>query len=97
MARRESRHIQGALTVTNASVEVSAFTYDPRDVLIQNNHTTGYVYINLSGDAVADDESGMFIIKPGGSMEFRDISNAVSVMGNIASNAKVTLSTAKTK
>jgi len=58
---------------------------DPVDILIQNNHATAIVYVNLSGNATVS--TTMFMIRGGGSvMRFTNVRNLVSVIGSIASN-----------
>ncbi|MFH1146635.1 MAG: hypothetical protein V1736_02885 [Pseudomonadota bacterium] len=58
---------------------------DPVDVTIQNNDSTGIVYVNLSGDATVSNT--MFMIRPNGdTLSLKNIINNISVIGSISSN-----------
>lgn len=84
-------HVQTPGTVTDSTVEILAATTVQRDVLIQNNHDTATVYINLSGDAVLN--GSMFTLLPkGGFISLPGITNAVSAIGTVASNTRVAIS-----
>ena len=84
-------HYQKAFAVTSTAQSALAAKKIARDVFIQNNHATAIVYVNLSGDAVVQN-AGMFKIWPTGMMTWNQITNAVSVIGDIASNADVCVS-----
>jgi len=45
------REYQKAFTVTTSAQDALAELKNPRNILIQNNHTSAIVYVNLSGDA----------------------------------------------
>ena len=81
------KQFQQAVTVTSTAADILPLNEKGRYVLIQNNDSTGIVYLNLSGDATVSDT--MFRLKPGDSLELFNIINAVSAIGSIASNANV--------
>lgn len=84
-------HSQTSKTVTDSAVDILSATTVQRDILIQNNHATGIVYINLSGDAVVS--GSMFTLLPrGGWISLPGIVNAVSARGSVASNTLVAVS-----
>lgn len=80
---------QSSFDVTGAAQDLWSYSAteakDPVDILIQNNHATAIVYVNLSGDATVS--TTMFMIRGGGGvMRFTNVRNTVSVIGSIASN-----------
>ena len=80
---------QDSFDVTGAAQDLWSYAAeearDPVDILIQNNHATAIVYVNLSGDATVS--TTMFMIRGGGGvMTFTNVRNTVSVIGSIASN-----------
>ena len=80
---------QSSFDVTGAAQDLWPYSAteakDPVDILIQNNHATAIVYVNLSGDATVS--TTMFMIRGGGGvMRFTNVRNTVSVIGSIASN-----------
>lgn len=84
-------HDQTPGTITDSAVDILAATDVQRDVIIQNNHATATIYINLSGDATV--EGSKFVIGPGNTiMSFPGIVNAVSAIGDIALNEDVAIS-----
>lgn len=79
---------QATFEVTNVAQDLISFAAgeakDPIDILIQNTHATGIVYINTSGDAVADDT--MRRIGVGEIVKLENIINAISIIGSELSN-----------
>ncbi|MBC8318698.1 MAG: hypothetical protein H8E41_12405 [Desulfobulbaceae bacterium] len=84
------KQIQRSVTVTAAAADISPINLKGRYVLIQNNDAAGVVYINLSGDATVS--TTMFRLNPGDSLELFNITNAISAIGSIPSNANVAIS-----
>lgn len=89
MSNMGDRWIQSSFDVTAAAQDLWSYAVgearDPVDLLIQNNHATAIVYVNLSGDATVS--TTMFMIRGAGStMKFENVRNPVSVIGSIASN-----------
>jgi hypothetical protein len=84
------KQIQRSVTVTGAAANIATLNLKGRYVLIQNNDAAGIVYLNLSGDATVS--KTMFIINPGYSLELFNITNAISAIGSIPSNANVVIS-----
>ncbi len=89
MSKMGDRWSQSSFEVTAAAQDMwsyaAAEAMDPIDLIIQNNHATAIVYVNLSGDATVSTE--MFMIRGGGSvMRFTNVRNPVSVIGSVASN-----------
>lgn len=76
-------------TVTNASGQLLASNVDRRYLLIQNNDSTGIVYVNIAGAAAAA-ASGLKVL-PGGSYECQGYvtTSAINAIGDIASNPNV--------
>jgi len=85
--------IQTSVTVTGTAANIYPENLVGRYVLIQNNHATGILYINLSGTATVSDT--MFKLLPTGSLELFNITNAISAIGSIASNPSVAISEGK--
>ena len=80
---------QDSFDVTAAAQDLWSYAAseakDPVDILVQNNHATAIVYVNLSGDATVS--TTMFMVRGGGSvMRFTNVRNSVSVIGSVASN-----------
>ena len=80
---------QGSFNVTGVAQDLWSYAAeearDPVDILVQNNHATAIVYVNLSGDATVS--TTMFMVRGGGSvMRFTNVRNSVSVIGSVASN-----------
>lgn len=79
---------QGTFEVTNAAQDLWSYAADeakdPIDIMIQNTHATGIVYINLSGDAVADDT--MRRIGVGELLKLENITSNISIIGSEVSN-----------
>lgn len=82
---------QAAFNVTNVSTNMLAARANRRYLLVQNNDTTGIVYINLAG-GVAAEATGIKIIA-GASIEIQGYvtSSVIRAIGSIASNANVTV------
>lgn len=75
-------------TVTNAAAQLLAFNVSRRYLLIQNKDATGNVFVNFSTTATV---ANGIKIPPGGSltMDAFACNNAISAIGDIASNANV--------
>lgn len=73
-------------TVTNASTMMLAAKANRRYLLIQNNDTTGIVYVTLDGTAATAAKG--IKLAPGGSLELQGYvpSGAIYAIGSIASN-----------
>jgi len=89
MSKMGDRWSQGSFNVTAAAQDLWSYAaseaMDPIDMIIQNNHATAIVYVNLSGDAEVS--TAMFMIRGGGSvMKFTNVRSPISVIGSIASN-----------
>ncbi len=80
---------QAQATVTNTSGQLKAANAARRYLLIQNNDTTGIVYVRLDGGA-ASSSTGIKI-PAGGSYEASSYAptGAINAIGSIASNANV--------
>lgn len=80
---------QSQHTVTTTSGQLRAANALRRYLLIQNNDTTGTVYVNVAG-AAATVAAGI-AIGPGGSYELGNFvpTGAINAIGSIASNANV--------
>lgn len=80
---------QAAATVTNASAQLVPVNGLRRYLLIQNNHATADIYLNLAGDA-ATTASGIKI-EAGGSYEASNFAptSAIFAIGSIASNTAI--------
>jgi hypothetical protein len=80
-------HVQK--TVTNASAELLAERPARRYLIIQNNDTSGDVYVTLDGTAATTSKG--IKIAAGGSYECQNFnpSGAIYAVGSIASNANV--------
>lgn len=76
-------------TVTNASGQLLAANLNRRYLLIQNNDSTGIVYLNIAGAAAAA-ASGIKVL-PGGSYECQGYvtTSAINAIGDIANNPNV--------
>ena len=81
--------VHTTVTITNAAANIIAADADGHDIFIQNNDTTGIIYLNLSG--VATVSGSMIVLNPGDSISIPNSTNAVSAIGSIASNANVTI------
>ena len=81
--------IQRSVTVTSSAANISEENLAGRYVLIQNNDAAGVVYLNLSGTATAS--TTMFRLNPTDSLELFNITNSISAIGSIASNANVAI------
>lgn len=81
---------QAQATVTNASGQLLAANAARRYLLIQNNDTTGIVYVTLDGSA-ATTANGIKLLPGGASLELQGYvpSGAINALGSIASNAAV--------
>jgi hypothetical protein len=53
---------------------------DPVDIMIQNTHANALLYVNLSGDAVADDTN--WRIAAGATLSLTNVTNTVSIIGS---------------
>jgi hypothetical protein len=90
MARNGDLWKQSAFEVTGTAKKIwgpyaTGEAKDPVDILIQNNDSTGIVYVNLSGAATVS--ATMLMIRPNGdTLSLKNIINDVSVIGSIASN-----------
>ena len=80
---------QAAATVTNASAQLVAAKSNRNYLLIQNNHASGKIFLNLAG-AAATVAAGI-CIAPGGSYELNCniLTGAVFAIGDIASNPNI--------
>lgn len=78
-----------AKTVTNASGSMVAANAARRYLLIQNNHATGNIFVNLAG--VAATTANGVKIAPGGSLELQGYvpNGQIFAIGDIASNTAV--------
>jgi hypothetical protein len=76
-------------TVTNASATLLAANAARRYLLIQNNDTTGHIFVRLDG-AAATTTTGVKI-PAGGSYELQGFAptGAITAIGSIASNANI--------
>jgi len=90
---RPLRYFQTSATVTNSASYIMTENQAGRSILIQNNDTTGIVYLHLSGVATAS--TTMITLDPGDSIYLTNITNAVSAIGSIASNVNVAISEGK--
>jgi len=84
------KQIQRSVTVTAAAADISPVNLKGRYVIIQNNDAAGVVYLNFTGDATVS--TTMFRLNPGDSLEMFNITNKISAIGSIASNANVAIS-----
>jgi hypothetical protein len=80
---------QAQATVTSASAVIAAANALRRYLLIQNNDTSGIIYVTLDGSA-ATPTNGLKIA-PGASLELQGYctTGAINAIGSIASNANV--------
>lgn len=76
-------------TVTNASGQVLAANANRRYLLIQNNDSSGVIYVRLDG-AVATSATGIKIAA-GGSLELQGYvpTGAITAIGDLVSNANI--------
>jgi len=81
--------VQSQKTVTSASGQILAAKPTRRYLLIQNNDSSGDVFVTLDGSA-ATTTNGLKIA-PGGSYELQGFANtsAINAIGSIASNANI--------
>ena len=81
---------QTVKTVTTTSAQMIAANPARSYLLIQNNSTTGDIYINVAG-AAATVAGGVRIAANGGSYELQDFNptGAIFAIGTIASNANI--------
>jgi len=89
MAKMGDLWTQSTLEITAVAKNLHSYgsgeAKDPVDILIQNNHASGIVYVNLSGTATVS--TTMLMVRPGGGiLELKNIRNTVSVIGSVASN-----------
>jgi hypothetical protein len=84
------KQIQRSVTVTGTAAYISPVNLKGRYVLIQNNDAAGIVYLNFTG--VATVSTTMFRLNPGDSLEMFNITNTISAIGSIPSNANVAIS-----
>lgn len=89
MRERAKKWIQTSVTVTSTASDIISGDPSGQDVFIQNNDSTGIVYLNLSGDATASDT--MITIAAGEALTIEGFINTVSAIGSIASNANVAI------
>lgn len=82
---------QAAATVINASRQLLAENWSRRFLLVQNNHATASVFLNLAG-AAATVGAGVKL-GPGGSLLLDNFvpGSAIFAIGDIASNTAVTV------
>jgi hypothetical protein len=82
---------QAAATVINASGQLLAENWSRRFLLVQNNHATASVFLNLAG-AAATVGAGVKL-GPGGSLLLDNFvpGSAIFAIGDIASNTAVTV------
>lgn len=75
--------------VTNASTQIVAENANRRYLMIQNNHATAIVYLNMSGAAATTANSVRLL--PGAAVELQGYvpRNAITAIGSIASNTAV--------
>lgn len=75
------------ITVTNASQQFAAANTSRQYIIIQNNDTTGIVYVGFGGAVTA---ANGLKIAPGGNYEPLKVSGqTINMIGSIASNANV--------
>lgn len=81
--------VQEPKTVTNASGQMLAAKADRRYLLIQNNDTSGVIYVTLDGTAATTVKG--IKIDAGGSYECQNFcpTGAINAIGSIASNANI--------
>ena len=90
---KPTKQYQYTVTVTNTAADIMTENQVGRDILIQNNDAAGIVYLNFSGTATAS--GTMLSLDPGDSIFLKNITNAISAIGSIASNANVAISEGK--
>lgn len=85
--------VNAAATVTSASAQLVAASASRRYLLIQNNDTSGNIFVRLDGVA-ATLTTGVKIV-PGGSYELTNYcpTGAIFAIGSIASNANIVVVT----
>ena len=81
--------VNAQATVTNASAQIKASNINRRYLLIQNNDTSGDIYVRLDGSA-ATIATGVKVMA-GGSYELQGFvpTGAITAIGSIASNINV--------
>ena len=79
--------IQTTVTVTSTAANIVNENLAGQDIFIQNNDTTGVVYLNFSSTATAT--TTMVRLNPSDSFVTINTTNAVSAIGSISSNANV--------
>lgn len=84
--------VQTTPTVTSASAQLLAANASRSYLLIQNNSTTGDIFVRLDG-AAATTANGIRIPGNGGSYELQDYNptGAVTAIGSIASNPNIVI------
>lgn len=87
MRERAKKWVQFSVTVTASASDIIDGDLSGQDIFIQNNDSTGIVYINFTEDATAS--STDVVLKPGEALSIEGVTNSVSAIGSIASNANV--------
>ena len=87
------KQIQYTVTVTNSVTEIISENLAGQDIFIQNNDASGIVYLNFSGDATVS--ATMIRLAPGENLDAPNMTNAVTAIGSIVSNANVAISLGK--
>ncbi len=85
----QGAYTQTQKTVTNASASMLAANSNRRYLFIQNNDSSGVIYVNLAG-AAATTANGIKL-NPGAALEIQGYAptGAIYAIGSIASNANV--------
>lgn len=81
---------QAAFTVTSVNQQMLAANANRRYLLVQNNDSTGIVYLNIAGSTAATAASGIRLL-PGESLEIQGFcpSGSINCIGSIGSNPNV--------
>lgn len=89
MRERAKKWIQTSVTVEDTASDIIAGDPSGQDIFIQNNDSSGIVYLNFTEDATASTTD--IVLNPGDAISAKDITNTVSAIGSIASNANVAI------
>lgn len=83
------KYIQITVTVTSTASEIVSAVLSGQDIFIQNNDSSGILYLDFSGTATVSDTKVK--LGPGDSINIENGINSVSAIGSIASNANVSI------
>lgn len=80
-------YLQKPVTITTNAANIVGEFSKGRSVYVKNNDTAGTIYLNLTTTATASNTN--IVLAPGEYISIGNSTNAISAIGDIASNANV--------